>query len=169
MSAFNRKKSFGLIEVMFVVAIFLLVIAAVISVVGLGYKNLVKNEARWKATLLAQNFLEQRMVVRDNIILDWMATLPDPNPDPTQIIPYPAWKTLYGYSVQFSPCPGILYYDYNMNPMNASGAFFTLTYSCPDYGVGNVIHEVTVSWTQFNRQYQIHNDQFLKNISGATH
>jgi len=162
----KKSKSFGLLEVMFVVAIFLLVIATVISVVGLGYKNLAKNEARWKATLLAQNFLEQRAVVRDNVVLDWLALT---NPEPTQKISDPAWKTLYGYSVQASPCPYTLYYDYNMNPTVSSNAFFTLNYTCPDAGHGNVIHEVTVVWNQFNRQYEIHNDQFLKNVSGAVH
>ncbi len=62
----RTKKSFGLLEVVIVVAIFLLTLGAVISITGLSYKNLIKNEFRWKALILAQNAIEEQRRLRDN-------------------------------------------------------------------------------------------------------
>lgn len=62
----KAKKSFGLLEVVIVVAIFLLTLGAIISITALSYKNLLKNEFRWKALILAQNAIEEQRRIRDN-------------------------------------------------------------------------------------------------------
>lgn len=63
------RRSFGLIEVIVVVAIFLMCLAAILPITGLSYRNLVKNEARWKAMTLAQNIIEEQRKKRDDNLL----------------------------------------------------------------------------------------------------
>lgn len=105
-----RKRAFGLIEVLIVVTIFLLCLTAVISATTLSYKNLQKNELRWKAMTLGQNAIDQARNQRDSNILQ--------NLD---------WKSgLYN-----SGTANNFYYDYNMNlcpsQVCASGLPYTFT------------------------------------------
>jgi len=163
----HRKKSFSLLEVVFVVAIFLLVIGATISVVGLGYKNLIKNEARWKASILAQNFIEERSVIRDNNILNWLQSDPD-------VHEYYANTFIFPYNINEDlTCDASFRryrnYDYEMRTVSYPKRFYELFYQCyPDEDYRGIFI-VQVRWSQFNQNYSTETRQFFKNTSGAIH
>jgi len=174
------KKSFSLLEVVFVVAIFLLVMGATISVVGLGYKNLFKNEARWKASILAQNFLEERSVIRDNNILKWINdTTPGVDDAMTSAqlfggtAPYYPINTGLTCDAAISPWSGAWhhyrYYDYTMQVVAAAPYFYDLFYQCSNNPSYLGIFIVEVRWSQFNQNRTVQTRQFLKNTSGAIH
>ena len=127
-----NKKGFGLLEVMIVVAIFTMTLAGVISVVGLAYKNLIKNELRWKAIMIGQNLVEQARNQRDNNILKG-------DPDP--------WDK--GLTEDEAP----KYYNANMEDCGLRGhscpsgtsAIFRATYGGYQYpGSSSVVYTVTV-------------------------
>lgn len=113
-----KKSAFGLLEVVMVIAIFILCLGGVISVTALSYRNLAKNEARWKAVTLGQNAIDLARNTRDNNILS----------DTT-------WTTgLVGAGTSV-----LKYYDQNMNDCGDMGAHCqpagVITFRLTAYGV----------------------------------
>ena len=172
----KNHKSFGLLEVVITVAIFLLTIGAIISITGLGSKNLMRNEARWKATILVENYIDERKIIRDNIVLDWVShnpgtPFPTANPD--------RWHntTIGGVAYNLdpnpaNPCRQNRFYDFNMNQGgSAATAFFTLTCQCFIYPYppppNSMFFDVGVSWNQFGQANSVNYRVFLKDISGS--
>ena len=142
-----NKKGFGLLEVVIVVFIFTMTLAGVISIVGLAYKNLIRNELRWKAIMIGQNLVEQVRNQRDNNILagnPWDEDLTSPRP--------------------------VKYYNVNMEDCGTGGgscppgtfAIFRATYGGYQYpGPGSVVYTVTVEGGGRPIVYQT----FIKDIS----
>lgn len=131
----KNKKGFGILEVVIVVTIFLLTLAGVISITGLAYKNLVKNEMRWKAAIIGQNLIEEKRNKRDTNLLQGLS-----------------WNSELNQS-------GVYYYDIDMNRLvSPTGSVFTVTFSST---ASNGVVEVVVD----GAGTPIHFGTFLKPLS----
>jgi len=140
-----KKNGFGLIEVVVVVAIFSMCLAAIIPITSMSYKNLAANENRWKATMLAQNVFESMRNQRDNNLLQGID-----------------WATKLGSSS--NPCPAGCQYDADMI---SGGSFFNLSLEISSFGapINTYVYTTSVSWSQFGQTKSVEYKTILKDIS----
>ena len=159
------KKSFGLIEVVVVMGLFLFMIGTVITITAVASRNLILNENRWKASLIAQSYIEQVRNKRDNNILDTY------NGRPTD------WDSGFNQIIKGSSTHC---YDANLieiTPCGPDDWFFQATFFNPDLFVyppppppppvlkpNSKLVYASVQWKQFGQIKTIYYTDFIKDI-----
>lgn len=165
---FCNKKSFGLIEVVVVLGIFLLVIGAVLSISALSYKNLILNENRWKASLIAQNWIDYYRNRRDSnvlIIKKYLELYGSTTAKWDDGFPSQQYTTrCYNYEMvkkdeKSSNSP-------NAFPNLCNNYFFTALLDQQLYpGLTSHIFKVTVTWQENTMTKSVYYSSFLKDLA----